>query len=70
MQHDPIPAVGDGMDHNPIIGEVVSALRRAGATDRESAALQLLTYEHTDQLTQREVEAVLQRFPESTGDIR
>jgi len=55
---------------NPVSALAEDALRRLGATDRLSAERTLAMWRHTDELTDRERDALLLRFgpPPSTLD--
>jgi len=68
MHHDPTP-VGDEFDGNPIIGEAEASIR-AFATPgheheitREQAAGVLHWWQHHSELSEREIAAILRRFP-------
>jgi hypothetical protein len=75
MSEHPIPAVGDEFDGNPIIETAVRAVWAfaPGAEHtitRDQAADVLKWWQHHHELSEREIAAILRRFPialEDTG---
>lgn len=50
-------------DGNPVIDAAEAALRHIGCTSRRDAARRLPTWRHYPELSEREISAILARFP-------
>jgi len=69
MEQHPIPLVNDGYDHHPIIQEAVRSIYAFAMSGHEheitrgQARAVLAWWEHHHELSEREVDAILARFP-------